>query len=70
MKRNVVLALYVEYVLDMIGCADHTERMEDEAEAREWAAVCRQHAQAESNYFERNDEHRDEMDWQDRAGYT
>lgn len=70
MKRNEVIAHDAEYTFDMMCAGDYNEYMEDRAEALEWAAVGRQHAQAESNYFERCDEHRDEMDWQDRAGYT
>jgi hypothetical protein len=72
MKRNEVLALDAEYtrVLDLHQCEDVAELLDDDRDANDWAESCKAMARAESYHFERNDEHRHEMEHQDAMEYT
>jgi hypothetical protein len=70
MKRNEVLALDAEFVADMLFCETIAERIEDAVEQAEWVACGESMARAESNYFERYEPHRLDMEREDAMGYT
>lgn len=71
MRLQVALALDAEYVqmLDARGAENIAELM-DMDEADTWAEVGESQRRAEQYHFERNDEHREEMEAQDMMGYT
>jgi len=72
MKISEALAHDAEFqrVLVANGCDDLTELLAEDADERDWEESCKAMERAESYHFERNDEHRYEMEWQDAAGLT